>query len=182
MKWYVLQAFSGQEKKVKKLIDEQAVQKGFTDFIEEILLPTENVSEVKNGETKIVEKKLWPGYILIKMNLTDESLTFIKHVNGVIDFLRGGGVPTSLTDLEVEEILNDLKQNKDKVVQKYQFEVGDSVKIIDGVFENFIGTVTEVSPEKGRLSVLVSIFGRDTQVDDLKFTQVEEVNGEGEID
>lgn len=173
MKWYVLQVFSGQEKKVLKTIQEQSVLKKVDGYIGEVLLPTENVSEIKNGQPRVVEKKLWPGYLLIKLEMNDDSWQFVKTCAGVIDFL-GGASPTSLTDQEVEEILHDLKEKRHSVTQKHQFQVGDSVKIVDGVFVNFVGTVTEVFHDKGRLSVLVSIFGRDTRVDDLEFAQVEE--------
>lgn len=178
-KWFVVQVFSSQEKKVKKALEEYREQKGLKDLIEEILLPTENVSEVKNGQPVVVEKRLWPGYLLIKMVFNDESWEFVKNTPGVIDFL-GGDKPTALTDREVEDILRDLEDKKQKVTQKHKFEVGDNVKITDGVFVNFTGTVTEVFHDKGRLSVLVSIFGRDTRVDDLEFSQVEEVQEENE--
>jgi transcription termination/antitermination protein NusG len=179
MKWYVVQVLSTHEKKVKKALEEHLELKGMGELIEQIILPTENVSEVKKGQQKIVEKRLWPGYLLIKMNLTDDSWQYVKNTNGVIDFL-GGDKPTPLTDDEVNEILKDLEDKKQKVTQKHKFEVGDRVKIVDGVFVNFIGTVTEVFHDKGRLSVLVSIFGRDTRVDDLEFTQVEEITEEAE--
>jgi transcription termination/antitermination protein NusG len=179
-KWYVVQVLSTHEKKVKKALDEQCEMKGMTDFIEEVMLPTENVSEVKKGQQKVVEKRLWPGYLLVKMTMNDESWQYIKNTPGVIDFL-GGDKPTALTDHEVEEILKDLEDKKKKVTQKHKFEIGDRVKITDGVFINFIGTVSEVFHDKGRLSVLVSIFGRDTRVDDLEFTQVEEISEESEI-
>lgn len=178
-KWYVVQVLSTHEKKVKKALEEHLELKGMTDQIEQILLPTENVSEVKKGQQHIVEKQLWPGYLLIKMNLDDESWQYVKNTNGVIDFL-GGEKPIPLTDHEVNEILRDLEDKKRKVTQKHKFEVGDRVKITDGVFVNFIGTVTEVFHDKGRLSVMVSIFGRDTRVDDLEFTQVEEISEETE--
>lgn len=174
MNWYVLQVLSGHEKKVKKGILENIKSSGVQDLIEEILIPTENVHEVKKGQQKITEKKLWPGYILIKMNLTDESWAYVKGITSVIDFL-GGERPTPLTETEVQEILQELEEKKKSVVQKHKFEVGDSVKITEGVFVNFIGTIIEVNHEKGKLSVLVSIFGRDTRVDDLEFWQVEHV-------
>lgn len=177
-KWYVIQVMSSQEKKVKQGIEEQKEAAGMSPFIDTLLLPTENVSEVKNGIQRIVEKKLWPGYLLIKMEFNDDSWSFVKSIPGVFEFL-GGDKPNALTDLEVEHILRDLESKKDKVVQKHKFEVGDNVKIIDGVFVNFVGTVTEVSQEKGRLSVIVSIFGRETQVDDLEFIQVEHATEEG---
>jgi transcriptional antiterminator NusG len=177
--WYVVQVLSTHEKKVKKSLDEQREKKGMHDLIEEVLLPIENVSEVKKGQQKIVEKRLWPGYLLLKMTLNDDTWDFVKNTQGVIGFL-GGDKPTPLTEMEVKEILNDIESKKKRVVQKHKFEVGDSVKIVDGVFVNFVGTVTDVQHEKGRLSVLVSIFGRDTRVDDLEFFQVEEVTEDSE--
>lgn len=176
-KWYVVQVLSTHEKKVKKTLEENRDLKGMASYIDEVLLPTENVSEVKGGQPRVVEKRLWPGYLLIKMTLDDESWQYVKNTAGVIDFL-GGGKPTALTDAEVEEILRDLANKQQKVTQRHKFEVGDRVKIVDGVFVNFIGTVTEVFHDKGRLSVLVSIFGRETRVDDLEFTQVEEITDE----
>lgn len=176
-KWYVVQVVPTHEKKVKKAIEEQRELKGVADLIEQVLLPTENVSEVKRGQQKIVEKRLWPGYLLVKLDLTDDSWLYVKQTPGVLEFL-GGEAPTPLSDREVEEILRDLADKKEKVTQKHKFAVGDHVKIIEGVFVNFVGTVTEVFHDKGRLSVLVSIFGRDTRVDDLEFTQVEEISEE----
>lgn len=175
--WYVVQTLSANEKKVKKAIEDQRDIKAMTDFIENVLLPVENVSEVKKGQQKVVEKRMWPGYLLVKMILNDESWGYISATPGVIGFL-GGDKPTPLTQKEVDEILKDIDDKKRKIVQKHQFEVGDTVKIIEGVFVNFVGTITDVQHEKGRLSVLVSIFGRDTQVDDLEFAQVEEATNE----
>ncbi|NGX34482.1 MAG: hypothetical protein K1060chlam1_00835 [Candidatus Anoxychlamydiales bacterium] len=177
MKWYVLQVLSGHEKKVKRTLEENLKSSGMDSFIEEILVPTENVQEVKKGEQKVTEKKLWPGYMLIKMNLTDEAWSFVKSTTSVIDFL-GGGKPAPLSEKEVEEVLKELEEKKKSVVQKHKFEVGDIIKITEGVFVNFIGTVTEVNHEKGKLSALVSIFGRDTRVDDLEFWQVEQASPE----
>ncbi len=174
MQWYVIQVFSGQEKKVKKTLEEHLALKGMTDFITEIVVPIERVSEVKNGKSQVVEKRIWPGYILLKMVLNDEAWSYVKNTNGVIEFL-GGAKPTSLSDVEVKEILSDLQSKKETVTLKHKFEVGSHVKIIDGVFVNFMGTVTGVDHEKGRLNLLVSIFGRDTPVDDLEFAQVEEM-------
>jgi len=176
-KWYVIQVLSGQEKKVKKAIEEHRDAKGMAELIEEVLVPTENVAEVKKGQQKVSEKKLWPGYILVKMNLTDDSWMYVKNTTGVVDFL-GGERPNSLPQSEVDEILRELEEKKKGVVHKHNLMVGDKVKINDGVFVNFIGTVTEVFHDKGRLSVLVSIFGRDTRVDDLEFWQVEQVANE----
>lgn len=172
--WFVVQVLSGQEKKVMRAINENRDRGEVQDLIEDVVVPVENVAEVKQGEQKIREKLLWPGYLLVKMHLTDESWQFVKNVNGVIDFL-GGGKPTALSDREVDEILRDLSAKKDAVVHKHDIGLGDHVKITEGVFLNFTGTVTEVFQDKGRLSVLVSIFGRDTRVDDLEFWQVEKI-------
>lgn len=171
-KWYVVQVISSQEKRVKKALEENRESKGMAELVSEVLVPTENVSEVKRGEQRVSEKRLWPGYILVKLELTDDSWMFVKDTNGVIDFL-GGEKPTSLPQHEVDAILSDLEQKKQGIVHKHNIQMGDKVKINDGVFVNFIGTVQEVFHEKGRLSVLVSIFGRETRVDDLEFWQVE---------
>ncbi len=179
-KWYVVQVLSSQEKKVKKALEEHRESKGMAELVVDVLVPTENVAEVKRGEQKVSEKRMWPGYILVKMNLTDDSWMYVKNTNGVIDFL-GGAKPTPLLDQEVEEILTDIEEKKKGVVQKHNITIGDKVKITDGVFVNFIGSVIEVFHEKGRISVMVSIFGRETRVDDLEFWQVEQVPAETEV-
>ncbi|MCB1073003.1 MAG: transcription termination/antitermination protein NusG [Chlamydiia bacterium] len=179
--WFVIQVMSGQEKKVKKNLEENRVSTGMTDMVLEVILPTENVAEVKRGEQKISEKRLWPGYALVKMKLTDDSWMYVKETNGVIDFL-GGGKPVPLSEAEVAEILHDLQARKGEVAYKNKIQVGDNVKITDGVFVNFMGTVEEVNHEKGKLSVMVSIFGRDTRVDDLEFWQVEEAPVDAEVE
>ncbi len=180
-KWYVVQAMSGHEKKVKKVLEENREAHKMLEIITEVIVPTENVAEVRQGQHKVSEKRLWPGYILVKMDLTDEAWQYIKNTNGVIGFL-GGGKPTPLTDAEVAEILKDLKEKKEEVVQKHNIEAGDKVKIIDGVFVNFTGCVIEVFHDKGRLSVMVSIFGRETRVDDLEFWQVEQLPADAEVE
>jgi len=179
-KWYVVQVVSGQEKRVKKAIEENRESKGMNELIDSVLVPTENVSEVKRGQQRISEKKLWPGYILVKMNLTDDSWMYVRNSNGVLGFL-GGEKPSPLAQGEVDEMMRDLEEKKKGVVQKHNIMSGDKVKITDGVFVNFIGTVQEVFHEKGRLSVLVSIFGRETRVDDLEFWQVEQAPSETEV-
>ncbi len=176
-KWYVVQVISSHEKKVKKALEENRESNGMVGLLDEVLVPTENVAEVKRGQQKVSEKRLWPGYILVKMNLTDDSWMYVKNTNGVIDFL-GGEKPTPLADREVDAILKELEEKKKGIVQKHNITIGDKVKITDGVFVNFIGTVTEVFHDKGRLSVMVSIFGRETRVDDLEFWQVELVPAE----
>ena len=172
--WFVVQVLSGHEKKVKRALDENRENHGMSERVHEVVVPIENVIEVKQGEQKVKEKVLWPGYVLVSMELDDDCWHFVKNTNGVIDFL-GGGKPSPLKTYEVEEILNDLRARKNEVVHKHDISVGDTVKIVDGVFVNFTGTVTEMFQEKGRVSVLVSIFGRDTRVDDLEFWQIEKV-------
>lgn len=179
--WFVIQVMSGQEKKVKKNLEENRASAGMTELVQEVIVPTENVAEVKRGEQKVTEKRLWPGYALVKMKLTDESWIYVKETNGVIDFL-GGGEPAPLNNEEVATMLQDLQARKGEVAYKHKLKVGDHVKIVDGVFVNFLGTVLEVSHEKGRLSAMVSIFGRDTRVDDLEFWQVEEVPADAEVE
>jgi len=178
-KWYVVQVISGLEKKVKKSLEENRESKGMSDLVTEVLVPTENVAEVKKGQQKVSEKKMWPGYILVQMNLTDDAWMFVKNTNGVLDFL-GGERPAPLPQSEVDAILTELEEKKEGIVQKHNITTGDKVKITDGVFVNFIGSVIEVFHDKGRLSVMVSIFGRETRVDDLEFWQVEQVSIESE--
>lgn len=171
-KWYVVQVLSSLEKKAKKALEENRGVHGMSDCIERVVLPTENVAEVKRGQQRVVEKRLWPGYLLIRMILNDDSWQYVKNSTGVVDFL-GGSTPHELSEAEVESLLKEVEDRKSKVSQKHKFDIGDRVKITDGVFVNFVGTVVEVFHDKGRLSVLVSIFGRDTRVDDLEFWQVE---------
>lgn len=173
--WYVIQVLSSKEKLTKRALDENKEQQNVSDIIDEVLLPTENVMEVKQGQQKISEKRIWPGYLLVKMEMSPEAWTYVSNTNGVLGFL-GGEKPTPLTDKEVAQILSDLQDKKEGVTQKHKFSVGDHVKITDGVFVNFVGTVIEAHHEKGKLSVSVSIFGRETQVDDLEFWQVEEIS------
>ncbi len=180
-KWYVVQVFSGQEKKVRRALLENRETSQVLDLIEEVVIPSENVSEVKSGQQKISEKTLWPGYMLIKMTLSDEAWMYVKNTNGVIGFL-GGEKPSPLSEVEVEQLLSELNAKKDSVVHKHNIEIGDKVKIVDGVFVNFVGIVTEVFHEKGRSSAMVSIFGRDTRVDDLEFLQVEKLPADADVE
>ncbi len=173
MKWYVIQVLSGQEKRVKKSLEENREAHNVAHLINAVVLPTENVSEVKRGQQRIVEKRIWPGYLFVQMELNDDSWMYVKNTNGVVDF-PGGSKPHELSEEETKTFLQDIESKKTQVTQKHKLEVGDRVKITDGVFVNFVGNVTEVHHDKGRLSVMVSIFGRDTNVGDLEFWQVEE--------
>lgn len=175
MNWYVLQVLSGQEKKIKKALEENCISRGVADRIESVLLPVEQVSEVKRGQQKITEKRLWPGYLLINMTLDDSSWDYVKNTNGVIDFL-GGENAQALSDAEVKAILSDLESKQQKVSVKHQFNIGDQVRINDSVFKGFIGIVTDVYSDKQRLSVRVPIFDREARVDNLESWQVEEAS------
>lgn len=174
-KWYVIQVLSSHEKKVKKTLEENIQSHGMAETVSQVLLPTEMVMEVKDGQQRMIEKRLWPGYLLVKMALDDETWMFIKGTNGVIDFL-GGGKPQPLGDAEVEALLQDMTHKTVSAKPRHAFEIGDRVKINQGVFASFEGLVDKVDLERGRLSVTVSIFGRETRVEDLEFWQVEEVH------
>lgn len=176
-KWYVVHVLSTHEKKVKKTLEDNRQAQGLESIISEIVLPIEKVMEVKGGEQKVAEKRLWPGYLLLKMELTEESWSYVNGASGVIGFL-GGEHPSELTDEEVQVILDDLTEKKETIQPRHSFATGDYVKIVDGVFVNFIGQVLEVNYEKGTINLEVSIFGRDTRVDDLEFWQVEEASDE----
>jgi transcription termination/antitermination protein NusG len=176
-KWYVVQVMSSQEKKIKKTLEENRAAAGMAEMVEQVVLPTEKVSEVKQGERRVVERRIWPGYLLVKMKFNEDSWAYVRGTNGVVDFL-GGEHPNPLSEDEVATILEELEEKKGAFVHKRKLAPGDNVKITDGVFVNFVGTVVEVDEEKGRLSVMVSIFGRDTRVDDLEFWQVEEASEE----
>src|SRR3990167_3567383 len=125
-KWYVVQVMSGHERKVKQSLEDFKQVKGVADDISEILIPTENVSEIKRGQQKISEKKMWPGYLLVKMHLTDQAWAYIKESPGVIDLL-GGEQPTPLTEKEVRDIMQELEDRRKGIVQKHKVEIGDKV-------------------------------------------------------
>lgn len=173
-KWYVIQVLSSHEKRVKKTLEENIQSHGMAGSVSEVLLPTEMVVDVKDGQQRMVEKRLWPGYLLVKMDFNDDTWMFVKGTSGVIDFL-GGGKPQALSDSEVEALLQDMTQKTTHAKPRHAFEVGDRVKINQGVFASFEGSVDFVDQERGRLSVTVLIFGRETKVEDLEFWQVEEV-------
>lgn len=171
--WYVLQVLSGWEQRVKTGLEKRITGSGMEEFISRVLIPAENVSEVKAGKKKISKRKFFPGYVLIQMEVTDESYYFVTAVNGVIRF-AGERQPIPLPEHEVEGILNQIEGKKEKVKPKVHFEKGESVKINDGPFVNFNGIVDEVNPDKGKLKCMVSIFGRATSVE-LEYWQVERV-------
>ena len=171
--WYVVHTYSGYEDKVKASIEEQFKAKGLAFAMSEIRIPTEDVVEVKAGKRRVSKRKFFPGYLLIRMEMNEELWYLIKSTPKVTGFL-GGNVPTPLTDVEVDEILRTEKGEPKKPKSKVLFESGESVRVIEGPFTNFTGVIDEVNLERGKLRVMVSIFGRATPVE-LDFLQVEKI-------
>lgn len=176
--WFILHALSGHELKVQKNIASRVQQEEMEDFIGEVLIPSEKVSEVKQGKKTTVNRKFFPGYLLININLFDEenalnaeAWTFIQNTPGVIGFL-GGERPAPMSDDEVNAIVNQIEEKKEAVAPKVMFEPGETVKVTDGPFMNFSGVIEEVDPERGKLKISVSIFGRYAPVE-LEYWQVE---------
>lgn len=170
--WYIIHTLSGSEKKVKQAIIEQAERKNLASSFEEILVPSVEVPEIKKGKQVNTEKKFLPGYILIKMNLTDEAWHLVKSVPKVSGFLGSGSKPSPVPEREVQTIMDQVNENPSLVATKKLYEVGETIKVIDGPFESFSGVIEEVDVEKMKLKVSVSIFGRSTPID-LSFNQVE---------
>ena len=172
-KWFVIHARSGYEVKVKAAIEEACSREGIEDLIGEIMIPTEQVVELKGGKKQETERKFFPGYMLIKMELTEPSWLLVKNTNNVIGFIGGSsGKPSPITQSEVEKIFARVQEGADKPKPKVAFQPGEEVLVIDGPFNEFNGTVEGVDYEKSLLTVEVLIFGRTTAVE-LEFTQVE---------
>lgn len=177
-KWFILHALSGHELKVQKNIASRVQQEEMEDIIGEVIIPSEKVSEVRQGKKTTVNRKFFPGYVLINICLYDDDGTFnerawyfIQNTPSVIGFL-GGVKPTPLTEDEVNSIVHQLEEKKESVAPKVMFEPGETVKITDGPFMNFAGVIEEVDPERGKLKISVSIFGRSAPVE-LEYWQVE---------
>lgn len=173
-RWYVIHVYSGFEKKVAESIREQVEQYGLQDDFEDILVPTEEVMEVRRGARISSERKFFPGYVLLRMDLTDEAWHLVKNTPKVTGFLGGRGRPMAISDAEADRILMQVKEGVDRPKPSITFEIGEQVRVSDGPFTSFNGVVEEVDEEKARLKVAVSIFGRSTPVD-LEYTQVEKV-------
>jgi transcription termination/antitermination protein NusG len=173
-RWYVIHVYSGFEKKVALAVREQAEQKGLSERFEEILVPTEEVVEVKRGAKVSSERKIFPGYVLIKMDLDDETWHLVKNTAKVTGFLGGRGKPLPISDAEAARIMHQMQEGIERPKPSITFEIGEQVRVSDGPFTSFNGVVEEVDEEKSRVKVAVSIFGRATPVE-LEYSQVEKV-------
>ncbi len=173
-RWYVIHVYSGFEKKVAAAIREQAEQKGVAERFEQILVPTEEVIEVKRGAKVSSERKFFPGYVLIKMDLDDETWHLVKNTAKVTGFLGGRGRPSPISENEAARIMRQVQEGIERPKPSITFEVGEQVRVSDGPFTSFNGVVEEVDDEKSRIKVAVSIFGRATPVE-LEYSQVEKV-------
>ncbi|WP_198262584.1 transcription termination/antitermination protein NusG [sulfur-oxidizing endosymbiont of Gigantopelta aegis] len=173
LRWYVVQAFSGYEKSVKRSLEERIVRLEMEADFGEILVPTEEVVEMRDGKKRRSERKFFPGYVLVQMEMNDDTWHLVKDAPRVLGFIGGKkDDPAPISDKEVESILNRIQEGTDKPKPKVLFESGELVRIIDGPFNDFNGVVEEVDYDKSRMRVSVSIFGRSTPVD-LQFIQVE---------
>jgi len=172
--WYVLRVASGREETVKEGLVRKIQIAGLEEQIPTVLVPTERVSEIKGGKKRYRERKLYPGYIIVEMDLTDDVWYLIKDTPGIGDFVGSHQNPQPLSPPEVDKILNTIKGKEEAPEVKIDLEAGDGVKIKEGPFENFDGTVDEVFPTKGQVRVIVTIFGRPTPCD-LEYWQVEKI-------
>ncbi|MCU0315776.1 MAG: transcription termination/antitermination protein NusG [Fimbriimonadaceae bacterium] len=169
--WYAVHTISGHENKVRELLTRRAQVEGLweTDIIE-ILIPVEQELSTRNGKRKLVDRKVFPGYILVRMDLTDDTFKVVKGTSGVTGFVSSGNRPIPMEEYEVRRILNNLEQSKE--APRVAFNKGDVIRVIDGPFVDYTGRIEEVNADRENLKVMISIFGRDTPVD-FKFTQVE---------
>lgn len=173
-RWYVVNVYSGSEKKVAASLKEQAVLKNLEDKILDVLVPTEEVVEIKKGAKVNSERKFFPGYILVKMEMSDECWHVVRNTPRVSGFLGSRNKPQPISDAEAERIIKQMEEGIERPQTVVDFEVGEQIRVVDGPFASFVGVVEDVDSEKSRLKVSVSIFGRYTPVE-LEFSQVEKI-------
>jgi transcriptional antiterminator NusG len=173
-RWYVVHVYSGFEKKIAQQIKEGAAQKGLADLVDEVLVPAENVVEMRRGQKVNAEQKFFPGYVLVKMEMTDQTWHLVKDTPKVTGFLGTKLRPTPISEAEADRILKQSQEGVERARPAVLFEIGEQIRVADGPFTSFNGTVEEVDEDKGRVKVSVSIFGRSTPVD-LEYSQVEKV-------
>lgn len=172
MEWYVLKAYSGKEKKIQEAILLEAEHAGMKDIISEVLVPSENIMEMREGKKLVRNKVFFPGYILIKMEMTKESQYLVENIPGIMSFVGAKGKPLPLKPEEVKRIMGEVERKDGREVMAVPFRIGDPIKVIDGPFIDFKGVVQEVNEDKHKIKVTVSIFGRPTPVE-LDFLQLE---------
>ena len=172
--WFVIHTYSGFERKVKLSIEEQFGRSSLGEKFGEVIIPTEEVVEVRKGKKKVSSRKFFPGYILINVEMNQDIWYMIKNTPKVTGFLGGGGEPVPLSDEEVKLVMDQVKGESARPKPKFSFERGETVRVIEGPFLNFNGTVEDVNHDKGKVRVMVSIFGRATPVE-LEFPQIERV-------
>jgi transcriptional antiterminator NusG len=174
-KWYIVHAYSNFEKKVAESIREQAHNQGLDDSFSEILVPTEDVVEIRRGRKINSERKFFPGYVLVKMDLSDEAYHLVKNTPKVTGFLGSGSKPMPVSEREVARIIGAIEEGVERPKPTVRFEIGESVRVTDGPFASFNGSVEQVDEDRARLRVTVSIFGRATPVE-LEYGQVEKIS------
>ena len=173
-KWYIVHSQTGFEDRVKQALENRIMLTGVQEYISKIIIPTEQVSEIRAGKKRVSQRKFFPGYILINMDLNDSVYSVIKSTPGVTGFIGAGKKPTPLSEEEAEAILKRIEETQVKPSPKIVFEKGEQIRVVQGPFVNFNGTIEEIHPEKGKLKASVSIFGRSTPVE-LEYWQVEKI-------